>query len=79
MPQCVLYTQFPIRHHKITEQLSSCYLLHNLTLENSRSSCHLNFICPEDTAACTQPGGKSVILCEESVVNIFESPCITSL
>ena len=66
MPHCALYTQLPIRHQKNTEQ--SSYLLYKLTLENSRSLCHLNFISPENTATCSQPAGKSVVLFEESIV-----------
>jgi hypothetical protein len=72
MPQCAVYTQFPIRHQKHAEQSSSCYFLYNLTLENSRSSCHLNFLSPENTATCTQPAAKSVVLCEESIVNYHD-------
>ena len=69
VPQCALYAHFPIRHQNNTEQSSSSYLLYNLTLKNSRSSCHLNFVSPENTAACTQPAGKSVFLCDEGTVN----------
>jgi len=70
MPQCALYIQLPFRHQKNTEQ--SSYLLYNFTLENSRSSCHLNFISLENTATCTQPAGKSVVVCEESIINCHD-------